>query len=452
RGSYMVFRCCSDCDDPELYSKWKQEIEQQIIDRSESLWVKPNKPLTLNNRIINTNRNVLIIDIGTCSIRAGLYDPEPKLPKLFVPTVCSKDVNQNRLKVGFDAFDFLLGSSAPSTIDLRKSISSWCLTSSNGQLIFPLKSKNAIDKLNVEQDSIESIITHVVENLNITSENTEIVIITSHKLTDRLNAQYIKFLLSGENYNFKSATLINQALMSLYSYNANIGIIANLGEKIDIVPICNGIPFQNGVTSLSYGGSCMSEFLNFYISRGHVSYVNDIEQFFVRYVKENSCYTAKNYEQELNKYPNDSKKFTLEMTGRANEMKKIEFPESARFRAVEGLFNPEIWGLDGQGIHKLIHKAIQSSSMDLRREMARNIYLCGGMSQIPGLKERLENELKKLLPVTLNVKVNCSEYSYHAAYLGAFRFIQQPEYETLMIKRDEWCREGANCLKKWRCI
>ncbi|CAF1006054.1 unnamed protein product [Brachionus calyciflorus] len=94
RGSYMVFRCCSDCEDPELYSKWKQEIEQQIIDRSESLWVKPNKPLTLNNRIINTNRNVLIIDIGTCSIRAGLYDPEPKLPKLFVPTVCSKDVNQ----------------------------------------------------------------------------------------------------------------------------------------------------------------------------------------------------------------------------------------------------------------------------------------------------------------------------------------------------------------------
>lgn len=375
-----------------------------------------------------------------------------KLPKLFVPTVCSKDPNTNRLKIGFDAFDFLLGSSAPSTIDLRKSISSWSLTSSNGQLIFPLKSKNVIDKLNVELDSIESIIAFVCENLSITSENTEILIITSHKLTDRHNSQYLNFLLNSDRFKFKSATLINQSLMSLYSYNANIGIIANLGEKIDIVPICNGIPFQNGVTNLAYGGSCMSEFLNFYISRGHVSYVNDIEQFFVRYVKEKSCYTALNYDAEMNKYPNDMKKYHLEMKGRSNEFKKIEFPESARFKAVEGLFNPEIWGLDGQGLHKLIHKAIQSSSMDLRREMARNIYLCGGMSQIPGLKERLEVELKKLLPVTLKVKVNCSEHSYHSAYLGAFRFIQQPEYERLMITRDEWCKEGASCLKKWRCI
>lgn len=88
-----------------------------------------------------------------------------------------------------------------------------------------------------------------------------------------------------------------------------------------------------------------------------------------------------------------------------NKKRKVEFPESARFKAVEGLFNPEIWGLDGQGIHKLIQKAIQSSSMDLRREMARSIYLCGGMSRIPGLKERLEKELKLLFPPNLTIKV-----------------------------------------------
>ena len=87
-------------------------------------------------------------------------------------------------------------------------------------------------------------------------------------------------------------------------------------------------------------------------------------------------------------------------------LRSFEIPESARFRAPEGLFDPEIWGIDGVGIHKLIFKAIQSTSMDLRREMARNIYLCGGMSRIPGLKERLELELKKLLPPTLTVKVS----------------------------------------------
>ena len=91
--------------------------------------------------------------------------------------------------------------------------------------------------------------------------------------------------------------------------------------------------------------------------------------------------------------------------------RKVEFPESTRFKAVEGLFNPEIWGLDGQGIHKLIQKAIQSSSMDLRREMARSVFLCGGMSRIPGLKERIEKELKKLFPPNLTIKVENFKYT-----------------------------------------
>lgn len=90
--------------------------------------------------------------------------------------------------------------------------------------------------------------------------------------------------------------------------------------------------------------------------------------------------------------------------------------------------------------------------MDLRREMARSIFLCGGMSRIPGLKERLEKELKQMLPPTLTVKVNVSDYSYHCAYLGAFRFIQQPEYEKLSISKKEWSTENISCLRKWRMI
>ena len=43
--------------------------------------------------------------------------------------------------------------------------------------------------------------------------------------------------------------------------------------------------------------------------------------------------------------------------------------------------------------------------MDLRREMSRSIYLSGGMSQIPGIKQRLENELTLLLPPAIKVKV-----------------------------------------------
>jgi hypothetical protein len=109
-------------------------------------------------------------------------------------------------------------------------------------LVFPLRNKTAIDKLNFDIESIESIIDYVLENLNINSpHNYEIVIVTPHKLTDKLNTQFLNILLDNNGrFGFKSAIIINQALLSLYFYNSNVGVITNLGEKIDIVPICNG--------------------------------------------------------------------------------------------------------------------------------------------------------------------------------------------------------------------
>jgi hypothetical protein len=79
------------------------------------------------------------------------------------------------------------------------------------------------------------------------------------------------------------------------------------------VPICNGVCFQSGVSNLAYGGGTMSEFLNSFISRGHVNYINDIEQFLVRWIKEKSTYTSLNYQDELNKNQNDKAKQNTEV-------------------------------------------------------------------------------------------------------------------------------------------
>ncbi len=78
--------------------------------------------------------------------------------------------------------------------------------------------------------------------------------------------------------------------------------------------------------------------------------------------------------------------------------------------------------------------------------------MAGGLSRIPNLVERLENELGNIVPKSLKVKVNRSPSSYHCSYLGAFKFISQPEYDCLLIKKDEWSLDKANCLRKWRML
>lgn len=392
------------------------------------MWVKPSLS---RNKFSDTNKKVLIIDLGTCSVRAGLYSSEASLPQIFMPNICSRDINNKTYKVGFDVFQ-------AQSDGVRK----------NEQLIFPLKSKNAVDKLGLDIVCIEAVIENIIKRLNINNEDYEVLLITPHKYGDKVNIQFLNLFL--DKLSFASLTLLTQSLLVLYAYNCNTGVIVNLGEKIDILPISNGITFQSGVTNLAYGGSTMSEYLNSYVSRAHYNYVNDAEQYLVRFIKEKACYVANNYAEELKK-PRNSVKFSINLNEYDFAIKNCEL-ESSRFEAPEGLFNPEIWGMDGQGIHKLIQKAIQSCSMDLRREMAKSIYLAGGMTKIPGLVERLQKELKALLPPSLNVKVNCSPHSYHSAYLGAFKFIQQPEYNKLLITKKEWSIENVNCLRKLRLI
>lgn len=238
RGNYIVCRCCpNDSNRDEDFIRWKTAIDSQIVDRSDSLWVRPNQSLIddKQNSYHMNEKKVLIIDIGTCSLRAGTYNNIPQLPQLFVPTVCSR--NQNlKLNVGFDALDYLLSSTAPSTIDLHKSISMLSLGSNmnqNGsQLIFPLRTKSNIDKLNMDIESIEAIFDYVVESLDICCPDYQILVITTHKLSDKVNFQFLSLLLEKEKFRFDSAVIINQTLLTLYAYNSNVGIVANLGKLL----------------------------------------------------------------------------------------------------------------------------------------------------------------------------------------------------------------------------
>ena len=69
-----------------------------------------------------------------------------------------------------------------------------------------------------------------------------------------------------------------------------------------------------------------------------------------------------------------------------------------RFEISEGIFKPEVWGLDQAGVHVLVKKAIAECSLDVRREVTQSIFLSGGLTMLPGFKQRLEAELEKLLP------------------------------------------------------
>ena len=89
-------------------------------------------------------------------------------------------------------------------------------------------------------ESIEAIFSYVVDMLDISCPDYECVVVTPQKFSEKLHADFLDVLLADEKYQFRSAIILSQTLLSLYSYNSSVGVVVNLGERINVVPFCNG--------------------------------------------------------------------------------------------------------------------------------------------------------------------------------------------------------------------
>lgn len=83
---------------------------------------------------------------------------------------------------------------------------------------------------------------------------------------------------------------------------------------------------------------------------------------------ENICYSAHHYNTEKARCTKNSDNFEksvslAEYFGTKDCPYESITLDFGRFQATEGLFNPDAWGLDHPGLHKLVHKAIMVSTV-----------------------------------------------------------------------------------------
>jgi len=192
-----------------------------------------------------------------------------------------------------------------------------------------------------------------------------------------------------------------------------------MGSSILITPIIEGCPQFHAITRLELGGRDITESLHQLLetnSRGLLKFRSAAEIEVVRQIKEQSCIIS----------PENKDLTTLQEIYSKNEQ-CYSLPDGQelrigyeRVRATEILFHPELAGIsDSNGLSQKIYDSIQRCDMHLRRTMAENIILCGGCSMIPGLKERLENDLSNLLPESTRIEVTQTNERRFSSWFGA---------------------------------
>lgn len=411
--------------DVDEFQAWHRALQ---LEATHPTLIAPSSPKpALENPII-------IIDVGACSVRAGLVREDP-YPEIFFPAVCSFDAES------FEVIECGLPALLP---DNRY----------KAHQVYPRKISLRMDRqrseANLPLKAMDAIVNTIVMQLDIDPQVAQLVMTLPPTVPEQERDELVELLLG--TFGFAGICLQDQTQLALYSYNTTTGIIVDIGNHITVAPYIDGYAIEAGITRLPFGGNAITESLAKLVTLKGMRYFSETEMFINRFVKESLCFVSQDYEEDLAECDKDPKAFI-----RGVDVDRFQLPDhrkmvtldSSLFKAPEGLFSPHVWGKDVLGLHEIVWKAIQACPIDQRRQLSKNIFLSGGSSVIPGLKERLQKEVASMAPTGVAVEVHTRGSFHHAAYCGASVLASLGSFQNYLVSWEDWSTTGAEALKKW---
>ncbi|XGW29907.1 hypothetical protein V3C99_009168 [Haemonchus contortus] len=376
-----------------VFDKWRHSLLSHAASSQIDAYVKPI-PKTFQH----LTERVVVLEIGSCSIRGGVLTTEPSLPQSFFPAIAVR-TDDGRIIVGEDAY-------AP---EIRH----------HGEFVRPIQALDPnVERYTMDREVVKECMKKVVKDLNVNPSQYKVLLSIPQNIPVALIGELLTLAL--KDIGFQGAAITRQPSLILYAYDVTTGVVVDIGDRLNIVPVIDGYVVESAICSIPYGATQVREALRTTLcsnNKGLYSFQSPIEKLILRYVLEQTSYVPDDYTQE--EKTSKEVNISLDRFDPLPGMPTKFSIDNSRFLCTEGLFRPKKWGLDTKGLHQLVHEAVQMSPIDSRRTLYRNIYLAGGASLMPGLAEKLEQELAAIVPNSIHTQVHISPWRYNAAYLGA---------------------------------
>lgn len=98
------------------------------------------------------------------------------------------------------------------------------------------------------------------------------------------------------------------------------------------------------------------------------------------------------------------------------------------------------------GIPEAVMDALKSCPAETIEHLLKNILICGGSALFPGMKERLQKEIRALAPALYKVYVQITSSPISAAWEGGKMYLEQPDALLNFITREQYEEGGHDAL------
>ncbi|KAJ1522011.1 hypothetical protein ONE63_002333 [Megalurothrips usitatus] len=120
-----------------------------------------------------------------------------------------------------------------------------------------------------------------------------------------------------------------------------------------------------------------------------------------------------------------------------------------KLRAPEILFQPGMVGIEEAGLSETIGYILRQYSHEDQNKLVSNVFLTGGCAALPGLKERLERELREIRPFQSYFHVSVSRDPSLSAWIGAREFSNQANFSSeFLVSKQDYIEKGGEFLKE----
>ncbi|XP_057967388.1 actin-related protein 6 [Malania oleifera] len=145
-----------------------------------------------------------------------------------------------------------------------------------------------------------------------------------------------------------------------------------------------------------------------------------------------------------------------EVTENLEDRRKIDLTKNEfnltneRFLVPEMIFHPADLGMNQAGLAECIVRAINSCHPYLHPVLYESIILTGGSTLFPQFAERLEKELRPLVPDDYQVKITTQEDPILGVWRGGSLLASSPDFEAMCVTKSEYEELGsARCRRRF---
>ena len=362
----------------------------------------------------------IIIDIGSCNIKAGPNDDDKPFVK--VPSC-----------VGQEYDNLTIGKA------LTKEKKYYCKECEkqldNLKLYCPLNHGTFFDK-----EDMQNIFDYIYKQIDLSEEQIKKtpVLITEPLFSSKKNKHSIsEYLFEGLEAPFLFFGA--QPVLSLLGTSLTDGVIIESGGRItQTCVVQGGYPVPATYIREEYGGEEVTECLQNMLFQKGISFVNNTGYKTVKIIKENYCYT-KCYVNEDEEGESD----IFDLPDGSCVMIKEE-----RQKCTDILFDPKIDGLNFRSMQKMIYDSINNVNLESKIKLCKEIVLSGGNTAIKGMPATLHKELKSLMPKNVKVRLYTPSNPEQRCWVGGKVITSLEEFKNLWITKEEWAEKGDKVLKE----